>query len=281
MKVGFIDYYLNEYHADHYPEWLREVTGEDIELYAWAESDPPFPGRLTTKEWCEIHSADELSSPEEVCEKADFIFVLAPDDPEKHFGYAKRVFPFGKPVFVDKTFATDAGDAMRIISLGERLGTPFFSSSSLRFAPEFAPFARKAEFVLACGGGDRFLIELIHPIEICACLMGRGAERILTNGDREHLSAMLEYSDGRRAAINFTLNCRGLDYSAVVCPGGGRQAEALHARQHFFKAMMKAVADFFADPSSVPVSHEDTLEGMRIRDGVIRSLGRPGEWTDL
>lgn len=281
MKIGFIDYYLDEYHANHYPAWLRESSGENIEILAWAETGSPFPGGLTTGEWCEKYGARQLESIREVCEAADSIIILAPDDPDRHMAYAQEVFPFGKPVFVDKTFAVDAGEARRIIALGERLGTPFFSSSSLRFAPEFAHFAGVAESVDAFGSGDRFDIELIHPIEICAHLMGRGAAKIMSNGDREHFVAMLGYRDGRMASINFTLNCQGLGYSALVIPGKGGRSGVYAAKEHFFKAMIRAMLDFFRGPEDPPVSHADTLEGMIIRDGALKSLSRPGEWVEL
>ena len=25
MKIGFIDYYLDEWHANNYPDWFREI----------------------------------------------------------------------------------------------------------------------------------------------------------------------------------------------------------------------------------------------------------------
>ena len=32
MKLGFIDYYLDEWHANHYPTMLRELSGGEIEV---------------------------------------------------------------------------------------------------------------------------------------------------------------------------------------------------------------------------------------------------------
>ena len=34
-KIGFIDYYLDEWHADNYPAWIREASGGEMEV-AWA-----------------------------------------------------------------------------------------------------------------------------------------------------------------------------------------------------------------------------------------------------
>ena len=42
MKLGFIDYYLDEWHANHYPTLLRELSGGEIEVaYAFAKPMPP------------------------------------------------------------------------------------------------------------------------------------------------------------------------------------------------------------------------------------------------
>ena len=40
-SIGFADYYISEWHANHYPEWIRKASvelGYDFEVkYAWAE----------------------------------------------------------------------------------------------------------------------------------------------------------------------------------------------------------------------------------------------------
>lgn len=52
MKLGFIDYYLDEWHANRYPTLLRELSGGEIEVaYAYAETDDP--NGLTTDAWCQ------------------------------------------------------------------------------------------------------------------------------------------------------------------------------------------------------------------------------------
>ena len=38
--IGFVDYYISEWHADNYPKWIKEANeklGEDFKLeYVWA-----------------------------------------------------------------------------------------------------------------------------------------------------------------------------------------------------------------------------------------------------
>ena len=53
IRLGFIDYFLDEWHANNYPGWLRQqakARGIDLDLgYAWADCER---GR-TTDAWCE------------------------------------------------------------------------------------------------------------------------------------------------------------------------------------------------------------------------------------
>ena len=32
MKIGFVDYYLDEWHANNYPQWIREASGGTMEV---------------------------------------------------------------------------------------------------------------------------------------------------------------------------------------------------------------------------------------------------------
>ena len=40
-KIGFVDYYISEWHANNYPAWIKEACqkkGLDFEVkYVWAE----------------------------------------------------------------------------------------------------------------------------------------------------------------------------------------------------------------------------------------------------
>ena len=48
MKIGFIDYYLDEWHANNYPELIKELSGGDMEVaYAYGHIDSPIGGMTT------------------------------------------------------------------------------------------------------------------------------------------------------------------------------------------------------------------------------------------
>ena len=70
-KIGFVDYYISEWHANNYPKWIKaanEEAGYDFEVaYAWAqEYVSPVDGR-NTDEWCEAMGITRCQTVEELC----------------------------------------------------------------------------------------------------------------------------------------------------------------------------------------------------------------------
>ena len=106
-SIGFVDYYISEWHANNYPGWIKEaskVVGEDFEVkYAWAEKDVSLFDGVRTDEWCEKYGVERCATIAELCEKSDFICILAPSDPEKHLEYAREALKFGKYSYWDKS----------------------------------------------------------------------------------------------------------------------------------------------------------------------------------
>ncbi len=118
--VGFIDYYLDEFHANNYPKWLKEASGGELEVkYAYAKIDSPLQGGMTTDDWCEKYGIERVSSIEELIEKSDYINVLSPDNPEMHEELCHLPLKSGKRVYVDKTFSETKEIAERIFKLAE------------------------------------------------------------------------------------------------------------------------------------------------------------------
>ena len=218
--IGFIDYFLNEWHANEYPGMIRaynERKGTDYQVrYAWAEMD--IPEGMSTAEWCELHKVERCFSIEELCEKCDYVIVLAPSNPEKHFEYAKAVFQCGKSPYIDKTFAPDYATAKEIYALAEKQGVKFFSSSALRYADELNAYIGTAKAVFTTGGGSNFDEYVIHQIEMIVKCLGVGAEKVryVKNFDQEW--AEIAYADGRYARMLFA-PC--MPFAATVSDGNG------------------------------------------------------------
>lgn len=273
-KIGFVDYYVSEWHANNYPEWIKEACAKlrlQYEVsYAWAERDvSPYDGR-TTDEWCRSFGAERCDTIAELCEKSDVIIILAPSDPDKHFGYCSEVFKLGKRTYVDKTFAPDLKTAKEIFALAEQYGTRFFSSSALRYATELDSF-KNAKVFKTTGGGSNLPEYVVHQAEMVVKVMG-GADKVRATKDKDTTVFDISFADGRAAQMKYSPElsfaaCSDTDeYTAMASP--------------FFVGLIADIVRFF-DSGILPFDTVETLEVMRLREGALRAAASLGEWIDL
>ena len=273
-KIGFVDYYISEWHANSYPSWIAEANermGLDYKLaYAWAEEYvSPYDGR-STDEWCEALGVERCMTISELCEKSDVIVILAPSNPEKHLGYAEEVFKYGKLTYVDKTFAPDLKTAQKIFLLAKEYGTTFFSTSALRYATELDGFVDSGR-IFTTGGGSNLAEYIIHQVEMVVKLMGAG-DKIRASRRDEKLYFDISYKDGRSAAMT---------YSPELSFGvGSRESECFNATSAFFVSLITDILRFF-ETGKTSFDTEQTLEAMRMRDGALLAAETIGEWIDL
>ena len=76
-KIGFIDYYLDEWHANNYPAWIEKASGGAYTVaYAYGEIDSPLGGK-TTAQWCDAMHVERCESIDALIEKSDCIIVPA------------------------------------------------------------------------------------------------------------------------------------------------------------------------------------------------------------
>ena len=107
-KIGCIDYYLDEWHANNYPAWIEKASGGAYTVaYAYGEIDSPLGGK-TTAQWCDAMHVERCESIDALIEKSDCIIVLSPDNPKQHWALCQKPLRSGKRVYVDKTFAPTA-----------------------------------------------------------------------------------------------------------------------------------------------------------------------------
>ena len=85
MKIGFIDYYLDEWHANNYPNWIREASNGEMEVaLAYGMIDSPIGGR-TNVQWCADMGIAQAATIAEVCASATpCIMVPSPNVTNDH-----------------------------------------------------------------------------------------------------------------------------------------------------------------------------------------------------
>ena len=277
--IGFIDYYLDEWHADNYPAMIdsyNKKTGSDYRLaYAWGERDNPNGG-LSNEAWCEKFGAALCASVEEVCERSDHIIVLAPSNPERHLDYAGRVFACGKSPYIDKTFAPDYRTAKAIFGLAEKQGVRFFSSSALRYADELKAYQGDARSIALTGGGSNLDEYIIHQLEMAVKCLGTGAESVRYDKYADQEYAEVCYGDGRHAKL-FYSPC--LPFTAAVAGADDRSAYYQISSPYFDNLIADMIHFFETGETSFDAA--ETLEVMKLRDAVIAGKSRPGERIEL
>lgn len=278
-KIGVIDFYISEWHANNYPKWFKDLSdlgSPECKIeYVWAEEDvSPVTGE-TTDEWCERFCANKCESIGEVCQKSDAVMILAPDNSEKHIEYAREAFAFGKPVYIDKTFTSSYAEAKEIFELSEKYNTPFFSTSSLRYASELLDFSDVKHLTVA-GTVALFHEYIVHQAEIAVKLLQSPASRVRLDVGGSQRVCRIETKDGKSATLLYVPR---MPYSVTSEDSNG---EYLHRniKSDFFLELSKEIISFFyGTPLSFDV--KESLEVMRIHDAVIRAESAPGEWISV
>ena len=276
MKIGFIDYYLSEWHANNYPAWIREICkrdGLEYEIaYAWGEIEVSLRDGKTNSAWCAENGVELCATMEEVCEKSDVLLILAPSNPEKHLEYAKVALKYGKRTYIDKTFTPSLTEAKEIFSLADQYGACVFSTSALRYAAELDE-ARGARYVVTTGGGRSADEYLVHQVEMIVKLLGCDAKAVKSEAQGNQRLFRICYGEAGAAtaiydpAMPFALTAEGEDGNS----------KSISVTSDFFGTLMEKIL-FFYETGKTDFSREETLAVMQLRE---RLLAATDAWETL
>ena len=286
LKIGFADYYLNNWHADHYPGFLRDVIarfGYDARVtHAFGIHDAPPEGGLTTAQWCFQRNITPAESMEELVREVDAILVIAADNAAWHEEVCQLPLRSGKPVFVDKTFAPDLETGRRLFALAEDHRTPVFSSSAQRFCQSIldyrAAHPERPRFVSTVGPHslDQYAVHQLEPI---VALMGPGIRRVKGFGVGSMVTQLiLDYGDGRLASFVQSPQ-PWAEFNFMVSDGETGQRLVSDDRD-FYHNLAKAILDFFVH-GVCPVPKEETLEILAVIDVARQARVRQDTWFDI
>ena len=286
-KIGFIDNFLSEWHANNYPGMIcvnerAKALGLEV-CYAYAKTDvSPYDG-VTTDEWCAEHKVEKCRSIEELVDKSDFIAVLSPDNPELHYELSEYALKSGKPTYIDKTFAPDKATAVRLFELAKQYGTPVYSTSSLRFADELAPYRESREGAISCMtvGCFTFDIYAIHIFEMMCTIMKRGAKRMMCVQSGRNRNILVDYGNGRSASFlqMHTDDPYGVPFiTSAEMPDGS--AHYYTIQDGYQQRFVEHLVDFFAT-GTPQVDSGETIDLMGMLDTARKALCKPFVWFDI
>ncbi|RJX39543.1 hypothetical protein D3P09_08975 [Paenibacillus pinisoli] len=275
-KIGFIDYYLDEFHANKYPKWIEEASGGTMRVaYAYGKIDSP--AGISNAEWCRSHGVELLDTIEDVVERSDYLIVLSPDNPEFHEELSDLPLRSGKPTYIDKTFAPDRAAAERMFQLAGQYGTPMYSTSALRYAAEYTADSQLEAETISSWGPGLFDTYAIHQIEPIVALMGAGASRVMYTGTAASPALLIDFGNGRQASLNqlgwecpFMMAVKYIEGPTVV-----KKVES-----PFFELFIESMVSFFR--TSIPaVASSETLSVITIIEYGIKAMEKPHQWVQL
>lgn len=274
MNIGFIDYYLDEWHANNYPKMLSEISGGRMKVnLAYAMIDSPIGGR-TTDEWCRDMGIRRALSIEEVVNNSDALIVLSPDNCEMHEQLCRIPLMSGKPTYIDKTFAPDGDAAKRIFAVAQEHSTPCYSTSALRYASEYKGI--KEVDSISSWGPNGLETYSIHQLEPIVMLMGKDAKRVMYIPGNDYYKVIIDYGCGRTASMNGFI--KGSPFMMNITSKEG--AKLINVESDYFGGFIKNLAAFFDNPKNI-VPHEETIAIMTIRACAIKAQQTPMEWVNI
>lgn len=275
-RIGLVDYYINEWHALNYPSFLeavkKEIDDEFLITDFYAEIDHP---NLSSNEFEKKYGVHQCASLNELCETCDYLMVLYPDNPERKFEVTKKVISFKKPIFVDKTFMNNFDEAKEIFDLAEKVGTPLFTSSSLRYASEVKELG-EVDSLLVIAPSVHLSDYWIHPLEIVVSKMGSEAIRAKLSRSGVHYMLNIEYKNNRNALIVIAEGGNAQDF--FVSGNGKFKQNLVRCASPYFQNEMKDILRFF-NTKKASFDKEETLCAMRLRD--IALSNKFDEWIKL
>ncbi|HZS07722.1 MAG TPA: Gfo/Idh/MocA family oxidoreductase [Blastocatellia bacterium] len=269
---------------DHVPgaRVVAAFKGGSSDVEASATRIDRFTAELKDKWGVEI-----VGSIEELCRKVDAVLIESVDG-RTHLAQARPVLAARKPVFIDKPFAASLKDAREIVRLARESGTPFFSSSSLRFVTEIQA-ARKNEQLGEMLGAiawspsptephhpDLFWYG-IHGVETLFTLMGPGCESVSRVHTKGADVVTGRWKDGRTGTFRGIRDGKQT-YGAVAF--GSKSVMTIEPKKIDYHGLVVEIVKFF-QTGVPPVSPEETLEIMAFMEAADLSKARQGAEVPL
>jgi len=226
------------------------------------------------------YGAKIYGSIEEVARNVDAIMILSVDG-RPHLEEARRVFPFNKPVFIDKPMAGTLRDAIEIFRLAQQFHVPCFTASGERFTSDVTELKQakvgQLRGVFSYGPAaiephhpDLFWYG-IHAVEKCYALMGTGCVTVVRTHTDDADVVTGVWSDGRVATVRGNRNTKyafGITVFGSEAVLDGKPADG-------YEGLITQILTFYRT-GIAPVSHAETIESLAFMVAADESKRRGG-----
>lgn len=211
------------------------------------------------------HQVELVESIAALLERVDVVLLQSVDG-RPHLAQATPVLKAGKRLWIDKPFTASLEDAQAIVRLSKDTGTPFFTSSCLRFQPEAVAWRKDAGVGKVKKVETQFRISYephhpdlfwygIHGVETLYTVMGRGCVSVSRRIEGDFDITTGTWADGR---VGVFRGVKKGDYKPLIHVWGS-EGEAASTRSYGYQEQCMAVARFF-HTGEVPVEPLESLE---------------------
>lgn len=228
-----------------------------------------------------------VNSIDELLPKVDVV-LLESVDGRPHLEQATPVLKAKKKIFIDKPIAGSLADALKLFALSKETGTPMFSSSSLRFYPNFRTLRKESKVgnILGCMVYAPCSLEPNHPdlfwygvhgVETLYTIMGTGCKSVSRSHTKGTDIVTGTWDDGRVATFRGIRDGKS-GYGAVLF--GDKGIEPVGSGGGTYKPLVVEIAKFFRT-GGVPVAAEETIEMFTFMEAADESKRQGGATVTL
>jgi predicted dehydrogenase len=271
LKIGIIG--LDTSHATEFTKIINGAKNEKPlagckVVAAYPKGSPDIESSVSrVPEYTEIVKkldVEIVDSIDDLLTKVDCV-LLETNDGRPHLEQAIPVLKAHKPVFVDKPVAGSLVDVIAIYQAAEQLGTPVFSSSSIRYAAG-PQAARRGDLgkIYGCDSFSPCHLEATHPdiywygihgVEGLFTVMGTGCQSVSRTSSADFDVAVGTWSEGRIGTFR-GIRKGGSGYGGTVF--GEKAAQPLVVDPGY-PPLVKEICTFF-QTGKAPVSADETIE---------------------
>ena len=294
MKVGIIG--LDTSHAIVFTEMLNDAK-HDYHIPG-GKITAAFPGGTTAFQHShtrvkgysdDLHSRFGVTMCDSIADVAGQVdaVLLESVDGRQHLEQFRQV-ALGKPVFIDKPFATTTAEAREIIAIARATSTPIMSSSSLRYDAGIASLRTPAASVVSCEAFGPAAIYSdypglfwygIHSAEMLFSFLGPDCRNVRCVSYPGTDVVLGEWADGRLGVMRGTRFEKN-DFGCVVHTSVGTRLSLAAAKPPSYNLLMQQVMAFFQTGIS-PLPIAETFAIVAFLEAADRSKAQGGAVVEL
>ena len=219
-----------------------------------------------------------LDSPAAVARNCDAL-ILTSVDGRVHWKQFQEIAPFGKPVFIDKPFATSSTDARAIAELAQQQNIPLMSASILRYGQPLIEALSTAEVLVGADCSGPMDLEDtqpglfwygIHSVEALYAALGCGCERVqaVSTPDAEFVTGV--WKDGRIGTVRGYRTGNKSFGALLHGPKVSRFVNVMNHPKPAYAGLLEHALEMF-HTGKAPIEIEETLEIVRFIEAANQS----------